>query len=112
MSQSKGIKLVGVPQSKPLHGFSPNFQGMFIPRGSRADYVFGGYPVITVATATLFKIFQVLKFVGVPQTKPLHGFSPNFQDLFIPRRSRADYDFGGYPVITVAIATLFKIFWP
>ena len=31
------IKLVGVPQPKPLHGFSPNFQGMFIPRGSRAD---------------------------------------------------------------------------
>ena len=32
-----GIKLVGVPQPKPLHGFSPNFQGMFIPRGSRVD---------------------------------------------------------------------------
>ena len=32
-----GIKLVGVPQTKPLHGFSPNFQGMFTPRGSRGD---------------------------------------------------------------------------
>ena len=32
-----GIKLVGVPPPKPLHGFSPNFQGMFIPRGPRAD---------------------------------------------------------------------------
>ena len=32
-----GIKPVGVPQPKPLHGFSPNFQGMFTPRGSRAD---------------------------------------------------------------------------
>ena len=32
-----GIKLVDVPQPKPLHGFSPNFQGMFNPRGSRAD---------------------------------------------------------------------------
>ena len=32
-----GIKLVGVPQPKPLYRFSPNFQGMFIPRESRAD---------------------------------------------------------------------------
>ena len=32
-----GIKLVGVPKPKPMHGFSPNFQGMFTPRGSRAD---------------------------------------------------------------------------
>ena len=31
-----GINLVSVPQLKPLHGFtgSPNFQGMFTPRGS------------------------------------------------------------------------------
>ena len=39
---------------------------------------FGGYPVTTVAMATL-KDFRVLKFVGFPQTKPLHRFSPNFQ---------------------------------
>ena len=32
-----GIKLVGVSQPKPLHRFSTNFQGMFTPRGSRAD---------------------------------------------------------------------------
>ena len=31
------LKFVGVPQPKPLHGFSQNFQGMFTPRGSRAD---------------------------------------------------------------------------
>ena len=30
------------------------------------------------------------RFVGVPQHKPVHGFSPNFQDLFTPRGSRAD----------------------
>ena len=40
--QAAGIKLVGVPQPKPMHGFPPNFQGMFTPRGSRADYVLGG----------------------------------------------------------------------
>ena len=32
-----GIKLVGVPQPKLVHRFSPNFQGMFTVRGSRAD---------------------------------------------------------------------------
>ena len=32
-----GIKLVGVPQPKPMHRFSPNFQDIFTPRGSRAD---------------------------------------------------------------------------
>ena len=76
------FKFVGVPQPKPLHGFSPNFQDMFTPRGSRADYVLGGYPA--------FNIFQVLKFVGVPKPKPLQEFPPNFQDIFIPSGSRAD----------------------
>ena len=31
-----GIKLVGVPQPKPIHGFSQNFPDMLTPRGSRA----------------------------------------------------------------------------
>ena len=31
------IKLVGVPQCKAMHRFSPNYQSMFIPRGTRAD---------------------------------------------------------------------------
>ena len=29
-----------------------------------------------------FSDFWVLYFVGVPQTKPLHRFSPNFQEMF------------------------------
>ena len=32
-----GIKLVGIPQPKPMHRFLPNFQGMFTIRESRAD---------------------------------------------------------------------------
>ena len=28
-----------------------------------------------------FEYFWVLTFVGVPQPKPVHGFSPNFQDM-------------------------------
>ena len=32
-----GMKLVDVPQPKPIHRFSPNFQSMFNPRGSRVD---------------------------------------------------------------------------
>ena len=35
------IQLLGVPQPKPMHEFSPNFQGMFSPIGSRVDYVLG-----------------------------------------------------------------------
>ena len=50
---------------------------------------FWGYLVTTVAMATLLR-FWVLKFVGVPQPKPLHGFSPNFQDMFAPSGSRVD----------------------
>ena len=34
--------------------------------------------------------FWVLKSVVVPQHKPVHGFSPNFQEMFTPRISRAD----------------------
>ena len=48
---------MGVPQTKPLHRFTPNFQGMFIPKESRADLVFWGYPDTTVAMATLLKFF-------------------------------------------------------
>ena len=54
---------MGVPQTKPLHRFTPNFQGMFIPKGSRADLVFLGYPATTVAMAT-FKKFFGLKDCG------------------------------------------------
>ena len=54
---------------------------------------FEGYPATSVAMATLLK-FSGLKVVGVPQPKPLYGFSPNFQDVFTPRVSRAEV-FGG-----------------
>ena len=68
-----------------MHGFSLNFQGMFTARGSTADYVFGGggYPVTTVAMATLLR--WVVKLVAVPQPKPMNGFSPNFQGMFTTR---------------------------
>ena len=36
-----------------------------------------------------FEDFWTLNFVGVPQPKPMHGVTPNFQDMFTPRRSRA-----------------------
>ena len=79
---------MGVPQTKLLHGFSPNFQGMITLSGSRADKIFGGYPVTTVAMVTLL-IFSGLKVLDVSQPKLLHEFS-NFQDMFTPRGSTAD----------------------
>ena len=35
------LKFVGVIQPDPMHIFSPNFQVMFDPRGSRDDKVLG-----------------------------------------------------------------------
>ena len=64
---------MGVPQTKPLHEFSPNFQGKLGGGGG------GGL------SSYNFKDFRVLKIVGVSQPKPLHGFSPNFQDLELSR---------------------------
>ena len=83
------LKFVGVPQPKPLYGFSPNFQDMFSPRGSTADLVLVGIR-LPLLPWQHFKDFQVLNFVDVPQPKPLYGFSPNFQDMFTLRGSRAD----------------------
>ena len=80
---------MGVPQPKPLHGFLPNFQDMFTPRGSAADLVLVGI-WLSLLPGQHFEEFRVLKFVGVPQSKPLHGFSPNFQGMFTPRGSTAD----------------------
>ena len=98
---------MGVPQPKSLRVFSPNFQDMFTPRGSTADLVLVGTRVPLLPWQH-FQDFQVLKFVGGQQTKPLHGFSPNFQDMFTPRGSTADYFFRGYPAITVAMVTLLR----
>ena len=84
-----GLKVVGVPQPKPLHGFSPNFQDMFTPRDLQLIRFWrvSGYHCFHGYT---FKISGILNFVGVIQPKPLYGFSPNFQDMFTPRGSRAD----------------------
>ena len=50
------IKFVGVSQPKPMHGYFPNFQGMFTSRVSGAA------------------MQHFLKFVGVPQPTPTHRF--------------------------------------
>ena len=36
------------------------------------------------------KYFLVLTFVGVPQPKPMHGFSPNFQVMLTETGSIAE----------------------
>ena len=75
---------MGLPQPKPMHRFLPNFQGMFTPRGSRADKV-----LMDIWQQLLpwqhFQDFLVLNFVDVPRPKPLHGFSPNFQGMITPQ---------------------------
>ena len=42
-----------------------------------------------------FEYFGVLKIVGVPQPKPIHGFSPNFHNILTERGSSADLVLGG-----------------
>ena len=77
-----------MPQPKPLHRFSPNFTGrlpqedleLFRSWGISGNNYYHGNT----------EDFRLLKFVGISQTKPLHEFSPNFQDMFTPRGSRAD----------------------
>ena len=57
------LKLVGVPQPKPMHRFSTKFQDMYdIPRGSRADYVWGGIQRQLLPWQQ-FKNFWILNFV-------------------------------------------------
>ena len=67
------LNIVIVLQPKPVHGVSPNFQAMFIPRGSRADYVLRGIR-LQLLPWQQFKEFWVLNFLGVQQPKPMHGF--------------------------------------
>ena len=69
-----GIKLVGVPQPKPMHRFSPYFQGMFTPRGSRAD--FRGY--LAVAMATLLRFFWSLNLWVFHSLNPCMDFHQIF----------------------------------
>ena len=47
-----------------------------------------------------FEYFRVLTFVGVLQLEPMHGFSPNFQDML------TGVGLGGYQTIPVAMAML------
>ena len=62
---------------------------MFTPRGYRADQVLGGMWQQLLPWQQ-FQDFWVLNYVGVPQPKPVHRFSPNSQDLFPLRGSRAE----------------------
>ena len=67
---------------------------MFTRRGSRADKVLGGIWQQLLPWQH-FEDFGVLKFVSVPQPKPMHVFLPNFQDMFTQRGSIFDKVLGG-----------------
>ena len=52
---------------------------------------FLGAGVIVIPCAVrVALVVAVLKILGITQPKCIHRFSPNFQDIFIPRGSRAD----------------------
>ena len=80
----ESIKFTGIQQPKPVHRFAPNLEVIRLGEGE-------GY----LATLKGFSDFWVVKSVRVSQPKSMHGLSPNFQDMFTPRGSRADYVFGG-----------------
>ena len=46
--------------------------------------------MISVVMATLLRFSGLKLCVGVPQPKPMHGFSSNFKDMSTPRGSTAD----------------------
>ena len=75
---------MGALELKRLHGFSPNFQGMFKTKGTRHDKVLKRIWKQLLPWQH-FDDFSVLKFVGALELKPLHGFSPNFQGMFNTR---------------------------
>ena len=66
-----------------------NFQDTFNPTGSRADYVSGDIWQ-QLLPSQHFEYFWVLKFVGIPQPKPMHCYSPNFQEILTERGFTAD----------------------
>ena len=63
-----------------------------------------GYPVTTVAMATHF---WVLKFVGVPQSKPMNEFDQIFW-ICLPKGDLEVISILGYLATTVAVATLLR----
>ena len=67
-----GINLAGASQPKPMHVFSPNFQGVY-PKRIYSWLGFGGYLATTVAMITLLRFFG-LKVCGYFTDR----FSPNF----------------------------------
>ena len=53
--------------------------------------VFWGLSSNNCCHGKTFKVFWVLTFVGIPQPKPMHGFSPNFQDMLTETGSTAEF---------------------
>ena len=100
-----GIKIVGVPQSKPIHGLSPNFQDMFMFEDLELIR-FWRYLETNVAMATHLRCMG-LQFMDVPQHKPVHGFSPKFKGMF-PQEDLELVRFSG--LSTVVMETHFKDF--
>ena len=94
-----GINLVGVPQPKPLHGFSPNFikEDLELIR-------FWGYPVITVAMATLLR-FSNLKLCGCSRLNPSTDLHQIFR-ICLPQVDLQLMRFWVHPAATVTMATL------
>ena len=52
-----------IPQTKPMHGFSPNFQDMFTPRGFGAVFKVLGVIWQQLLPWQHFKYFWVLMFL-------------------------------------------------
>ena len=100
-----GFKVVGVPQPKPCMDFHQIFRGC-LPQDHLELIRFWGYPVTTVAMATLLR-FLGFKVVGVPQPKPCMDFHQIFRGC-LPQDHLELIRFWGYPVTTVAMATLLR----
>ena len=55
------IKFVGVPQPKPMNGFSPYFQDMFTQRGCRAGPVFTKILIFRIFIRIVIFVRKILR---------------------------------------------------
>ena len=99
VSMASGIRFVGAPQPKSMQRFSGC---VYLKEDLKLIRFRGG--------GIWQQDFRVLNFVSVEEPRSMHGFSPNFQDMFTLRESTA-YLVLGISGNNSCHGNTFKIFW-
>ena len=75
-----GINLVRVPQTKPMQQFPPNFRDILTTKDLELIRFWAVFSN-NCSLGNTFSDVWVLNLVGIPQTKPMQRFPPNFKDM-------------------------------